>query len=114
MAGYSAYFFVQAGLSPKKSFDLSAAMYGLAIIAHLFALFLMRYVGRRKLYMFGLFAMSITLLIMGAVACSPSADTQKGAWVIGSLNVLCTFWYDLVSQIFQAPIKHSCGSSFPS
>lgn len=110
MSGYSAYFFLQAGLSPSLSYDLSAAMYGLAIFAHLLALFLMRYVGRRKLYMFGLLAMSLTLFIMGAVACSPNADSQTGAWVIGVLNVLTTFWYDLTI----GPVCYTLVSEIPS
>lgn len=110
MAGYSAYFLLQAGLSPARSYDLSAAMYGLAIFAHLIALFLMRYVGRRKLYMFGLTAMSLTLFTMGAVACSASADTQTGAWVIGGLNVLVTFWYDLTI----GPVCYTLVSEIPS
>jgi len=110
MSGYSAYFFLQAGLSPSLSYDLSAAMYGLAIFAHLLALFLMRYVGRRKLYMFGLLSMSLTLFIMGAVACSASADTQTGAWTIGVLNVLTTFWYDLTI----GPVCYTLVSEIPS
>jgi len=85
-------------------------MYGLAILAHLLALILMRYVGRRKLYMFGCLAMSITLFIMGGVSTLSSADSTSIAWTVGALNVLVTFWYDLTI----GPVCYSLVSEIPS
>jgi len=85
-------------------------MYGLAILAHLLALILMRYVGRRKLYMFGCLAMSITLFIMGGVSTLSSADSTTISWTVGALNVLVTFWYDLTI----GPVCYSLVSEIPS
>lgn len=86
LTAYGAYFFVQAGFSPTNAYDLSVGMYGAAIIAHLLCLVLMRYYGRRTLYMWGCGLMSITLFAAGAVGTQPS--TPSNSWALAVLIIL--------------------------
>ena len=92
MTGFSTYFFTRAGLPPTKAYDLSIGMYGVAILAHVCALFMMRYIGRRTLYIYGCAFMSATLLVGGIVGTLP--NTKGEGWTLGALIVLMTFIYD--------------------
>jgi MFS transporter, SP family, general alpha glucoside:H+ symporter len=90
--GYSTYFFQQAGLSTYYSFDMSMALYAVAMIGVFISWFLMARFGRRTLYLGGLCAMFLLLLIIGFVALSSSKDV---GWAIGSLLLAYTLFYDI-------------------
>lgn len=92
MTGFATYFFTNAGLATVQSFDLSLAMYGLSIFADLFSFVLIRYAGRRTLYMGGCCLMCMTLIIIGILGTLP--HTSAIAWAVGGLVVLLTFFYD--------------------
>lgn len=91
--GYSSYFFRQAGLSVSYSFDMSMALYAVAIIGVFASWFFMTHWGRRTLYLSGLVSMCIILLIIGLVAVDDKS-TNSG-WVIGSLLLAYTLLYDI-------------------
>ncbi|KAJ9639316.1 hypothetical protein H2199_006349 [Coniosporium tulheliwenetii] len=93
LTGYAAYFYVQAGLTPERAFDLSTGMYGLAILGGIMAMFIMRVVGRRTLYIWGLSGCFITLLVTGGVSTRP--ESPAVSWTLGSLVLLLTFIYDI-------------------
>jgi SP family general alpha glucoside:H+ symporter-like MFS transporter len=91
--GYSSYFFQQAGLSVSYSFDMSMALYAVAIVGVFASWFFMTHFGRRTLYLGGLVSMFIILLIIGLVAVGDKS-TNSG-WVIGSLLLAYTLFYDI-------------------
>lgn len=63
--GYSTYFFQPADLSVSYSFDLSIALYAVAIVSVFISWFFVAHFRRQTLYLSGLFAMCVILLISG-------------------------------------------------
>ncbi|KAL5344272.1 hypothetical protein ACLOAV_010776 [Pseudogymnoascus australis] len=93
LLGWAAYFYEQAGLQTNDAFSLSVGTYGLAVVGNVVSWFLMRRVGRRRLYLGGLLAMLITLLAIGGVGVAPKSRGQS--WTLGSLLLVLTFIYHL-------------------
>ncbi|RHZ67164.1 putative MFS sugar transporter [Aspergillus thermomutatus] len=93
LMGWAAYFYEQAGFSTNKALSLSVGTYGLAIVGCVISWFLMPRVGRRTLYLSGLFALFITLLAAGSVGAASTSRSQL--WTLGSLLLLLTFIYDM-------------------
>lgn len=108
LTGYAAYFYVSAGFSSERAFDLSVGMYGLGIVAGILSWGSMRFVGRRALYITGLALMLPVLLIGGGIATQPKTSGQS--WALGSLIILFTFIYD--STI--GPVCYSLVAEIPS
>ncbi|KAL4746112.1 hypothetical protein BDW72DRAFT_210747 [Aspergillus terricola var. indicus] len=91
-ATYAAYFYEQAGLASQDALSLAVGIYGLAIVRGVLSWFLMRRVGRRRLYLVGL-ATSMTLqAITGEISFMPQTNAQS--WAVGSLILVLTFVYD--------------------
>ncbi|CAH0051999.1 unnamed protein product [Clonostachys solani] len=85
---YSAtYFFQQAGLDSETAYNLNVGGTGIAFCGTIVSWVLMRHFGRRTLYMTGMSAMSVWLLIIGCLA----IDTHNSAvkWV---QSALCIVW----------------------
>lgn len=93
LLGWAAYFYEQAGLQTNDAFSLSVGTYGLAVVGNVISWFLLRHVGRRRLYLGGLLAMLITLLVIGGVGVAPTSRGQS--WALGSLLLVLTFIYHL-------------------
>lgn len=108
MTGYATYFFNRSGLRPELAFDLSVGMYGIGICGHVLSLFLMRYVGRRPLYIWGCALSCGVLMIAGGVGTLPTTTTQS--WALGALVCLMTFIYDTTV----GPVCYSLVSELPS
>jgi len=92
MTGYAAYFYEQAGFDTANSFNLAVGMYGGAICAGILAWFGMRRIGRRALYLGGLFVSLVILIVTGCVGILP--ETNPTSWALGSLIIVLTFVYD--------------------
>jgi SP family general alpha glucoside:H+ symporter-like MFS transporter len=90
--GYSTYFFKQAGLATEYSFDMSMSLYAVAIIGVFVSWFFMAHFGRRTLYLAGLVAMFVLLLVIGFVAVG---SPPNSGWIIGSLLLAYTLFYDI-------------------
>lgn len=85
---YSAtYFFQQAGIGSETAYNLNVGGTGIAFCGTIASWFLMRHVGRRILYITGMSAMSLWLLIIGALAINTSNPAVK--WVQA---ILCIIW----------------------
>ncbi|SCO80568.1 probable alpha-glucoside transport protein [Fusarium oxysporum] len=85
---YSAtYFFQQAGLDSNTSYNLNLGGTGMAFCGTIASWFLMRHIGRRNLYLAGMSAMSMWLLIIGALATNTHNPAVK--WV---QSILCLIW----------------------
>ncbi|KFZ10202.1 hypothetical protein V501_05286 [Pseudogymnoascus sp. VKM F-4519 (FW-2642)] len=93
LLGWAAYFYEQAGLQTNDAFSLSVGTYGLAVVGNVVSWFLLRRVGRRRLYLSGLLTMLITLLAIGGVGVAPTSRGQS--WTLGSLLLVLTFIYHL-------------------
>lgn len=93
LTGFAAYFYEQAGFNTQNSFSLAVGMYGLAIVGGIISLFFLRLVGRRRLYLVGLVACFITLMVAGGIATRPLSNAQS--WTVGSLIIFLTFAYDM-------------------
>lgn len=121
--GYSTYFYIQAGLPTVNAFDMSMAQvirepspnslhsnnlqYGLGAIGTVGSWFLMSYVGRRTIYVYGLAILTILLLLIGLASLSNSTATP---WAVGSLLLAYTFMYDITV----GPVCYSLVSELPS
>ncbi|KAG5773332.1 hypothetical protein H9Q73_012169 [Fusarium xylarioides] len=94
LTSYAPYFFEQAGFSASISFNLSTACYGVGIIGGIVAWILLPFVGRRKLYIYGLLA-PICLLTAGGVVWVVLSDRTGANWTLGGLIIAMTFIYDM-------------------
>ncbi|KAF4337380.1 maltose permease [Fusarium beomiforme] len=94
LTSYAPYFFEQAGFSASISFNLSTACYGVGIIGGIISWTLLPFVGRRKLYIYGLLA-PICLLTAGGVVWVVLSDRTGANWTLGGLIIAMTFIYDM-------------------
>lgn len=108
MTGYAAYFFTRAGFASARAYDLSIAMYGVAIIAQMMSWVSMRYVGRRTLYTWGTGVCAVVMLTGGIIGTLPESTSQS--WGLAILLVIATFVYD--STI--GPVCYSLVGEIPS
>lgn len=108
MTGYAAYFYVQAGFSTARAFDLSTGMYGLAIASGMLAWIWVKEYGRRAIYLVGCALCFTLMLATGIVGCLEESSAQS--WTLGSLLILFTAVYD--STI--GPICYALVAEIPS
>ena len=90
--GYSTVFYEDAGLAKTDAFDLSMGQYAFGAVGTIGSWFLMQFVGRRNLYMYGGCALFTLLMIIGFTSI---AKTTGSEWAIGSMLLIFTFTYDL-------------------
>jgi MFS transporter, SP family, general alpha glucoside:H+ symporter len=105
---YAAYFYEQAGFSIENSWNLAVGMSGLAITGGVMSWFLMPRIGRRRLYLYGLFVSAVTLIIAGSIGARP--ETHAQSWAVGSLLIFLTFIYDLTVR----PVCYILVAEIPS
>ncbi|KAK9242448.1 general substrate transporter [Lipomyces tetrasporus] len=91
--GYSTYFYEQAGLDPSNAFTMSLIQYALGAIGTISSWFLVSHFGRRTLYMSGQAALTVLLVIAGALGCIPNSGSGVH-WAIGSMLLVFTFCFD--------------------
>ncbi|KAJ6571319.1 trehalose transport-related protein [Mycena capillaripes] len=91
LIGQGVQFFVQAGLGTVASFDVNLALNSMFIIGTVASWFLLGRFGRRTIYIAGLVAMAIVLLIIGALGFS---DSDGAKWASGALLVALNFAYN--------------------
>jgi SP family general alpha glucoside:H+ symporter-like MFS transporter len=92
LMGYSVQFYERAGLSNANAFNMNIGQYVMGAIGTGLSWFLMTYVGRRKIYFYGLLAMLCLLLIVGGLG--TMAQNEGASWGIGSILLVYTFIYD--------------------
>ncbi|GAQ12213.1 maltose permease MAL31 [Aspergillus lentulus] len=93
LMGWAAYYYQQAGFDTSQAFNLTIGTFGLAIAGGVISWFLMPHVGRRRLYLSGLFVMFLTLLTAGCVSVASTARWHL--WALGSLLIFLTFVYNI-------------------
>jgi SP family general alpha glucoside:H+ symporter-like MFS transporter len=92
--GYSTVFYEQAGLPTIDAFDMTMAQYALGAIGTVGSWFLMGYVGRRNIYLYGSIILCVLLFTIGMVGIAPLSN-HSASWAIGSMLLIFTFVYDL-------------------
>ena len=91
--GFGVQFMIQAGLDTANSFALSLGQNGISLIGCLIAWYLMTHIGRRTLYIYGLSAMFVILMIIGFLGIpNESAGTS---WAVGALIIVMLFAFQL-------------------
>ncbi|KFX87085.1 hypothetical protein V490_08563 [Pseudogymnoascus sp. VKM F-3557] len=96
-----------AGLPTVYAFDMSMAQYALGAIGTVCSWFLMSYMGRRTIYVYGLAILTTLLLLIGLTSLS---NSTAASWAIGSLLLAFTFIYDATI----GPVCYSLVSELPS
>jgi len=81
--GASTQFYEQAGLAEVYAFDMNMAQYSIGAIGTVSSWFLMKWFGRRTLYLWGLYGMLAILLIVGFLAI-PKHNTGA-SWATGTM-----------------------------
>ncbi|WVR05512.1 hypothetical protein IAU60_002530 [Kwoniella sp. DSM 27419] len=107
MAGSTTYFFQQAGSSSVASFDMSLGLSGVSILASLFIRWVMRYHGRRPVYLAGLGAITVILLCIGGLGI-PKPTIATG-WATEGMCVT----FKLVFYLSQGPLKGTYVTNVP-
>lgn len=102
------YFLEQAGFNPTQSFSFGLGHNAVGFFGTICAWWIMEYVGRRKLYLWGLTVMTLILFIIGFLGIPESSTTI--AYASGSLLYLFTFTYDITV----GPVCYCLVSELPS
>lgn len=108
LIGYATYFYEQADIDPQSAYGLTTGMFALGIVGNVVAWALMRFVGRRTLYLWGLAAGITIMIVIGIISClTPSLAIS---WALASLVVLLTFSFNCTI----GPVCYSLVSEIPS
>jgi MFS transporter, SP family, general alpha glucoside:H+ symporter len=94
LMGYSVQFYQQAGLTDEGSFNLNLGQYAMGAVGTIASWFLMPHVGRRNIYIYGLLAMFIILMIVGFAGIperTSGGKNSSASWAIGSMLLIYTF-----------------------
>ncbi|SCW00508.1 LAFE_0C05732g1_1 [Lachancea fermentati] len=93
MMGYSTYFYVKAGLSEARAFDLTVAQYCFGLLGTIASWFIARRYGRFTIFSTGLALQSLLLLSIGMFGLFFSS--QWASSIVGALLLLFVFVYDV-------------------
>jgi SP family general alpha glucoside:H+ symporter-like MFS transporter len=93
MMGYSVQIYRESGLSAEGALNLNIGQYCLGIIGTIGSWFLMRRIGRRTLYVYGLIILCFFLMIIGGLGVI-SRENTGAAWALGSLLLVYTLFYN--------------------
>jgi len=97
-----AFFFEQAGLNSKQSFDMGVGGTGLNFVGCVFSFWMISKYGRRPLFMYDLFAQTVIMWIIGFIGLSPNASSSSLSFAQAGL---VTFW-NFVWQISNASVTY--------
>lgn len=111
---YSTCFYKAAGLPEEQSFNMSLAQYAITFVGTLFSWVLMTWFGRRTLYVYGLWALSCMLMVVGFISLAPltGPDGVKvpASWATASMLLVFAFIHDATI----GPVCFSLVSEIPS
>lgn len=85
---YITYFFTLAGLSPSDAYKLALGTYSIAFIGTSSSWGLQSYVGRRKIFLFGLSAMTPIMFTVGFLGVAPTKNS-----IVWAQSVLLLCWF---------------------
>ncbi|KAK2624614.1 hypothetical protein QTJ16_005807 [Diplocarpon rosae] len=108
LIGFAVQVYQRAGLDDSAAFSLNIAQSGMGAAGTLLSWFLMQYVGRRTIYLYGLGTMFVILSIIGALGFADS-ESVGVSWGVGSLLMVFIFVYDLTI----GPVCYCLVAEFP-
>lgn len=108
LVGFAAYFYRNIGFTETQSFNLTLGMHGLALLACMLSLVLIRHFGRRTIYLSGLCA-CICVLFIASLAGS-LAESNTTLWVQASMVIMFIFVFDLTI----GPVTYTIVAEIPS
>ena len=106
--GNSTYFYEQAGLPQSSAFDMTIGQFAVGFVGTVCSWPLMTRVGRRKIYVWGLFLLTVILFVVGCMGIPP--PQTELSWGIGSLLIIYTFTYNITV----GPVCYSLVAELPS
>lgn len=96
--GYAVYFFEIAGLNVADSFDMGVGNTGIAFVATCSSWVFLSFFGRRTIFIWGVGAMAVILIIIGGLDCAPNYDSNPNfAWTQAAM-------LDILTYIFQGTV----------
>ncbi|KAL4804122.1 general substrate transporter, partial [Aspergillus unguis] len=90
---YAVHFMELAGLDASDAFSMNLGLTGIGFLGTCISWFLLSYIGRRTMYLFGCASLAVVLFCIGAVDLAPRS--VNATWAQCGLMLLCTFIYDL-------------------
>jgi len=108
LLSYATTFFVQAGLPTEQAFNMNVGLYALGFVGTILSWPLLRYFGRRQIFVSGQAIMFFILLAIGGAGCAKQSTAVS--WVTGSLLLLLTFFYDITL----GPVTYAIVPEIPS
>lgn len=106
--GFSAYYLQAIGFRIKRIFDVTLGMYGLGLIASLLSLILLKFFGRRTMYLSGLVGCSLVMLTSSIIA--TLSQTTATLWAQAGMLILFIFVFDITI----GPVTYTLVSELPS
>lgn len=94
LINYGTVFFEEAGLPTDQAFNMSVGFLAVGFVGTLVAWGFMVNVGRRFLYVWGLFMLVVIQLIIGILDCVPGRPTGA-IWAESALMLVWNFFYDI-------------------
>lgn len=91
--GYGVQFMQNAGLSAENGFTMGLVQNCIGLIGCFIAWYIMTHIGRRTLYLAGLSAMVVILIIIGGLGVGE--QTSGKSWGVGALIVVMLFFFQL-------------------
>ncbi|KAL4886497.1 maltose permease [Aspergillus karnatakaensis] len=88
--GYSTYFFQLAGLPDTQSFNLGVGVTACGVAGNIVSWFVVNSLGRRTVFLTGMFSLLILLLLIGIMDVIPANGAQ---WVQAAATVIYNFVY---------------------
>ncbi|MCO5549826.1 hypothetical protein L7F22_003300 [Adiantum nelumboides] len=105
LMGMSSYFLIQAGLPTTQAFNLTIGQFSIGAVGTISSWFIMRWMGRRTIYLVGQILMVLILLAVGVINVAGGTP-----WAIGALLLCFTFIYD----VSVGPACYSLVAEIPS
>ncbi|EXF80193.1 sugar porter family MFS transporter [Colletotrichum fioriniae PJ7] len=94
--GYGTQFMINAGLSSENGFTMSLVQNCIGLIGCIIAWYIMTHIGRRTLYLAGLSAMFVILVVIGGIGIpQDAAGLPARSWAVGALIIVMLFSFQL-------------------
>ncbi|KAL4736179.1 general substrate transporter [Aspergillus similis] len=90
---YAVHFMELAGLDAADAFSMNLGLTAIGFLGTCISWFLLSYLGRRTMYLFGCCSLALVLFAVGAADLAPRQAAAR--WAQCALMLLCTFIYDL-------------------
>lgn len=107
--GYAVQFMERAGLPTEQAYNINIVISCSGLVACFAAWFVMTRLGRRFLYVWGLFVMVVILLIIGFIGLAP-AGNASASWAVAAMIIIMLVFF----QLSLGPICYTIVAEIPS